>query len=100
MKGQLGILVTTDKYLEHIIGIARAAAKSQRRVSIFLMDDGVLLLKNPAFCALQEEKRIELTACLHSVESLMIKEREKGVEYAGQFLNAQIAHDCQRYLVF
>ncbi|MBI4455529.1 MAG: hypothetical protein HY644_06480 [Acidobacteria bacterium] len=97
---QLGILVTTVTHRAHIIGLALAAAKSRRKVFLFLTDEGVLLLNNPLFLALREDKNIQLSVCLHSAELHGLKERQAGVAYGGQFLNAQIAHECRRFLVF
>ena len=51
---KLGILVTTDKHLEHVLGIARAALAKRHEVSVFLMDTGTHLVADPTLTGLAQ----------------------------------------------
>ncbi len=58
---KLGILVNTDKNLDHIIGITKSAISKGHTVSIFNMDDGTKLLVNPSFTSLCQTKGVTMS---------------------------------------
>lgn len=99
---KLGILITSDKYLQHIIGIARAASNKGHEVSLFAMDDGTKLLGQQEFRQMCGLKNASMSLCRHSAE-------EKGVDVSGiskeivagsQFNNAMMQNESDKVLVF
>lgn len=98
---KLGILVNTDRHLDHVVGLTAAAGKKGHEVVIFAMDEGVRLLDNGAFAALAELDGVSLSFCSHSA-------REQGVEPDGrpaaitvgsQLNNAMMANTADRVIV-
>jgi predicted peroxiredoxin len=97
-KRKLGILVNTDKNLEHILGICEAAKKAGVKVSIFIMDDGCYLTKKPELLALGK-KGVNIAMCDHSYREKGFTEALAEVKHGSQFDHALIAHECDRYVV-
>jgi len=101
IKLKLGILVNTDKHLEHISGLTRASIKKDYEVIIFVMDAGTRLLKNNAFIALAELPAVSISLCEHSAKGYGIntKDLSKKVKCASQFDNAMMNHQAKRVIV-
>lgn len=95
---KLGILVNTDKNLEHVIGICGAAKAAGIEVSIFIMDDGCFLTKEPRFLALAKQG-VSMTLCDHSFHEKGLTGKVEGVTHGSQFDHASIAHECDRFIV-
>lgn len=98
---KLGILITTDKHLDHVIGIARAASAKGHDVALFAMDEGTRLLREAKFTRLCEVENLTLSLCSHSA-------REYGVDTTGitkeivigsQFNNAIMNNQSDRVIV-
>lgn len=74
---KLGILVTTDRHLKHILGLTAAARAKDHEVAIFAMDGGIRLLADKAFTDLGGQEGVSLSFCSHSA-------REQGVDTEAQ----------------
>ncbi len=67
MNDKLGILVSSDKYIDHLIGITKAAHRAGKKVTIFLTNQGVFLTKNERFTELEGICHISLCSlCFES----------------------------------
>jgi hypothetical protein len=96
----LGVLVSSDQHMEHLLGICRAVRASGRRTKIFLTNRGVLLVKDPRFQELEECPEVSL--CNVNFEAF---ELEKPVplvadkDFATQARHGMLIEDCDRYIV-
>lgn len=97
-KKKLGILVNTDKNLEHLLGLCRAAEKGGVEVSLFVMDDGTHLLKRKEFQKLIDAG-VSTAICDHSYREKGYTETLENVKHGSQFDHALITHECDRYIV-
>jgi len=104
MAGTLGILVNTDKYLDYIIHLTRAAHKKKKEVRIFFTGKGVLLTLKPDFKKLVGKAK--LAVCDVSFRSNGLHGRESEVpgvgfkDFATQAKNAEMVAEMDRYVVF
>jgi len=98
---KLGIIVTTDKHLDHILGIARSALSKGHEVLIFNMDEGVKLLDNPSFTALCNENGLTMSFCDYSTKTVEMSTEGIPGEIAcgSQFDNANINHDSDKVII-
>ncbi len=98
---KLGILVNTDRHLEHIIAITQAAGAKGHEVIIFSMDDGTHLLQKPAFNALGELDGVSMSLCRHSAEehNIELDDIPEGITRGSQFNNAVMSHEADRIIV-
>jgi predicted peroxiredoxin len=98
---KLGILVNTDKHLEHALGLARAAIAKNHDVIIFIMDEGTRLLENDSFVALAKLPAVSMSLCEHSAKGFGIKTEDlpKNINCASQFNNAMMNHGADRVIV-
>ena len=48
-KERLGIFVPTDRHLDHLIGVAKAAKKAGKVLTIFFTHDGVLFTQQAKY---------------------------------------------------
>ncbi len=53
-KEKLGIFVPTDNYIDHLIGVARAAKKASKALCIFFTHEGVRISQHPKYQELAE----------------------------------------------
>ena len=97
----LGILINTDKHMQHIVGISQAANAKGHEVALFAMDKGTRLLNNPEFKHLCKLENMTISLCNHSAQ-------EQGVDTTGvskeivvgsQFNNAMMDHEADRVIV-
>jgi hypothetical protein len=104
MADTLGILVNTDKYLDYVINLTRAAHKKGKDVQIFFTGKGVLLTMQPAFKELVGKAR--LAVCDVSFRACGLHGREDEVpgvgfkDFATQARNAEMVANMDRYVVF
>jgi predicted peroxiredoxin len=98
---KLGILVNTDKNLDHIVGITKSAISKGHTVSIFNMDDGTKLLVNPAFTSLRQIKGVTIAFCDHSAKHKNISSEgiPADITCGSQFDNANMNHDTDKVIV-
>jgi len=101
MTKSLGIFVSSDKHLDKLIEVCKAARKKGVRVTIFLTHFGVLLTKTSRFQELQGLAGISL--CRVAFEGQGLAPPVSGIDekdYATQARHGEIIEDCKRYLVF
>ena len=60
MAGKLGILVTSDRHFDHVLGVTEAAVKAGREVTIFFTGESVKLTTHPKFGRLPELAQVDL----------------------------------------
>lgn len=99
---KLGILVTSDKYLNHVIGIAKAASAKGHEVSLFAMDDGTRLMDASGLRQLCGVERLSMSLCRHSAEEkhVNIQDIPKEIIAGSQFNNAMMQNEADKVLVF
>lgn len=98
---KLGILVNTDKHLEHILGLTKATIAKHHEVIIFIMDEGTRLSENELIVALAKQPAVSISLCEHSAKSYGIdtKNLSRDINCASQFNNAMMNHDADRVIV-
>jgi len=98
---KLGILVNTDRHLDHITGITRAAVTKGHEVIIFTMDDGTKLLNNPDFCDLSTLQGVHMSFCRLSARRLEVATETLSGEIAdgSQYNNAGMVHNADKLIV-
>jgi hypothetical protein len=104
MVDTLGILVNTDKYLDDVVNLTRAAHSKGKDIQIFFTGKGVLLTLKPDFKKLVGKARLAI--CDVSFRSNGLHGREDEVpgvgfkDFATQAKNAEMVVDMDRYVVF
>jgi peroxiredoxin family protein len=96
----LGIMVTKNENLEHIVGVVKAARAAGYPVSVFMTDEGVKFSREPRFLELLKAGDVEISVCSHSCERLGIHDQTEGLSYGSQYNNAGMLHDSTRVLIF
>lgn len=98
---KLGIIVTSDRHLNHIIGLARAASKKGHDVSIFAMDSGTRLLGNTEFTQLCSEDNVMMSLCQHSADEQGVSTEgiSKEIVLGSQFNNAMMNSEADKVIV-
>jgi predicted peroxiredoxin len=98
---KLGILVNTNKNLDGILGITKAAVAKGHTVNIFIMDDGTRLLSDDSFTALCKTEGVKMSYCDHSAAGLGTKPDGLAEEIicGSQFDNATMNHDSDKVIV-
>lgn len=66
---RLGIMVTTDRCLEQVVGLTRAAGERGHAVAIFATDAGVNLLGDGRFASLSAMPAVAMSYCGQSAEA-------------------------------
>ena len=101
MAKNLGILVSSDKHLEKVINLCRAARNKEVEVTIFFTHVGTLLTQDPKFGEL--ESLANMSVCNVGFESHGLNPPVKGIgdrDYGTQARNGDMIKDCDRYVVF
>ncbi len=101
MSKTLGILVTTNKYLDKIIRLSKAAERKGADVYIFFTHLGTLLTQDPRFQELEGLAKMSL--CNVGFENHGLKPPVEGIaekDYATQARNGEMIEECDRYVVF
>jgi len=98
---KLGILITTDKQLDAVLGITNAALSKGHTVTLFNMDDGTKLLGNPSFSALCKTQGVTVSFCDHSAKHINVATDGLPSEMVcgSQFDNANMNHDSDKVIV-
>lgn len=96
-----GILVNTDKHLEAVIGITKAALAKGHEVIIFNMDEGTRLLKSPSYTNLSRLQGITISFCDHNAKAFNIKKEMIPPEIicGSQYNNAVMNHTADKVIV-
>jgi len=101
MSEKLGILVGSDKYLDHVIKLTNAASAKGKNIEIFFTGDGVRLTQDPSFGQLVGKAK--LSVCDVSFRGFGLSGEVPGVgfkDFATQARNAEMINSCDRYVVF
>jgi len=96
----LGLVAASDAEEQHLVGLASAAVKRGWQVRCFLTDCGVRLLRSVALVELAGKGAIQLTVCEHSWAQYYSGSVAAGVALGSQYQNAELAHMCDRVIVF
>jgi hypothetical protein len=98
---KLGILVNTDKNLEHVVGITKSAAAKGINVYIFAMDVGTKLLEEPSFVALSDLDKVHLAYCDLSCENVGTNTEglPAGVQKGDQYRNTIMNHTSDKVII-
>jgi len=98
---KLGILVTSDKHLNQVIGLVRAAVKKGLQVAVFCMDKGTLLINQQSFKDLCMLEGLDISLCRHSAEKMKIDMQKisKDIVCGSQFNNAMMQHESDKVIV-
>lgn len=100
MAEKLGILVSSDEHLDHLLGIAKAARQAGKDVIIFLTHRGVLLTQDPRLAQLEGLARVSL--CNVNFEAFHLSRPVPAVadkDFATQARHGMLIEECDRYLV-
>ena len=102
MARSLGVFVPSDRHLDKIIHLCRAARKKgDVEVTIFFSHRGTLLTQDPRFSEL--EGLAAMSLCIVGFESHGLKPPVTGIaekDFATQARNGEMIEDCDRYVVF
>ena len=104
MADSLGILVSSDKHLDHVVNLTTAAHAKGKSVTLFFTGRGVLLTMDPRFKELVGKAKLSVCDISFRANGLNGREAEvPGVEFqdfATQARNAEMLALSDRYLVF
>ena len=98
---KLGLLITTDKHLNDIVGLTNSALAKGHEVTIFNMDEGTKLLGCSALHELCGKDGVTMSFCDHSAKNAEISTEgiPSDVVCGSQFDNANMNHDCDKVIV-
>ncbi len=98
---KLGIFVNTDKHIDHVLGLTKAALDKGHEVIIFNMDDGTKVLGNPGFTGLCTTPGVTMSFCDHSAKGLEVTTDgiPEDVVCGSQYNNAVMNHDADRVII-
>ncbi len=98
---KLGIHVSSNKHLEHVIGLTKAAVSKGHQVTIFTMVDGEKLLENPKYTDLSSLPGVSMSYCDHNATHMGINKAAvpQKVISGSQFNNATMVHEVDRVIV-
>jgi hypothetical protein len=104
MADHLGILVSSDRHLDYVVHMTRAAHAKGKQISLFFTGRGVLLSLAPQFSELVGKARLAVCDISFREYSLPARMAEipglEGVEFTTQAKHAEILSESDRYLVF
>lgn len=101
MKKTLGVYVTSDRHLEKLMLLCKAAKKKGVAVKVFFTHEGTRLCTDP----LMEELSgfVDVALCKVGFEDQELDKSEAAVDskaYSSQSWHAEMIYDCDRYLTF
>jgi predicted peroxiredoxin len=98
---KLGIFINTDRHLEHVVGLSKAAIAKGHEVIVFNMDDGTKLIGTPEISDLCKTKGVTLSFCDHSAKGLGVSTEglPEEIVCGSQYNNAVMNHDADRIIV-
>jgi peroxiredoxin family protein len=100
MAEKLGIFVSSDEHLDHLIGITKAAINAGKEVSVFLTNRGVLLTQDERFRELEGWGHVSL--CNVNFEAFKLQAPIPVVaekDFATQARHGIMIEECDRYIV-
>jgi predicted peroxiredoxin len=103
MADKLGILVSSDKHLDHIVGLTKAAIDKGKEVHVFFTGEGVKLCPDPKAQELVKAGA-KVSLCDKTYQGLGLNKEHgdqiEGMEHGSQDNNADIIEEVDRYVVF
>lgn len=101
MSRSLGICVTTQNCLNHLLGIAKAARRAEKQLEIFLTGEGVHLTQDRNFSVLIDLARVSVCDVSYRANGYKGQEIPGLVDkdFVTQAKNAEMVEECERYLV-
>lgn len=98
---KLGIFVNTNRHLDHVVGLVKAALSKGHEVIMFNMDDGTKLLGAPEFSELCKTKGVTLSYCDHSAKGLNVATEGLPPEMVcgSQYNNAVMNHKADKVII-
>ena len=100
MAKTLGILASSNRHLDKIIGLCDAARKKRVEVTLFFTHKGTLLTQDPRFAELEGQR---MFICRLGFENNGLKLPVSGMgekDFTTQMAHAEMINDCDRYVVF
>ncbi|MEE9418895.1 MAG: hypothetical protein V3W43_05425 [Desulfatiglandaceae bacterium] len=101
MAKSLGVFVTSDRHLDKVIELCKAAKEKGVETTLFFSHLGTLLTQDPRFKELDGLGKLSL--CNVGFESHGLTPPVPGVDekdYATQARNGELIEECDRYIVF
>jgi predicted peroxiredoxin len=98
---KLGIFVNTDKNIDAVRGITKAALAKGHTVNLFNMDDGTKLVGSPVFAELCKTPGVSISFCDHSAKhkGVTTEGLPKEVVCGSQYNNAVMLHEADKVIV-
>ncbi len=98
---KLGILVNSDRHLEAITGMTRAALARGHEVFLFAMDDGTRLLADPRYVALCDLPGVNMSFCQESAtrKGVSFDTLPEAIAAGSQLQNAMMVQKSDRIIV-
>ena len=100
MAEKLGIFVSSDQHLDHLLGISKAATQAGKEVIVFLTNRGVLLTKHEKFPEIEGWAHVSL--CNVNFEAFNMEKPIPVVDdkdFATQARHGMMIEDVDRYIV-
>lgn len=101
MAKSLGIYVSSDKYLDKVIAVCKAAKRKDVEANVFFTHTATRLCLDPRLKELEKVARIGL--CKVGFEDNELDPASAHVDdkaYSSQSWHAEMIYDCDRYLTF
>lgn len=97
---KLGILITTDRHLNDVIGITKAALSAGHEVMLFAMDEGVKFLQDGAYRELSRFDGVTSSYCDYSTMVLYVSKEgvPEEVVCGSQYHNVTMMRDADRVI--
>lgn len=103
MAESFGICVASDKNMEHVVGLAKAAKAAGKEVKIFLTGEGVKLSHDKRFPQLLEMGvgRVGVCEVSYIANGFQGKKIDgmRDKDFVTQGRNAEMVDECTRYVV-
>lgn len=98
---RLGILVNTDRHLNEVVGISKAALSRGHEVIIFNTDEGTKLLNIPEFQELCTSRVCSISFCDHSAKHVcaVTEALPEEIVCGSQYNLAVMLHDADKVIV-
>ena len=103
---KLAIFVTSPQHMNHLVGIAQAAARAGKKTMIFLTYKAIHLTKDPRFQSLAElcgEENLGICADSYTCEGYdHVKDIPPGMtanQMRTQAFHGELLHECGKYIV-
>ena len=98
---KLGILINTDKHATEVVELTKSASSKGHEVMLFMMDDGVKLLRNSSTTNLHKIRGVSVSFCQYSTHILGVSTKglSKEVVAGSQYDNAVMNGEADRVIV-